>query len=416
MSCAARTISTIIISTGVVVILATWGFAAITALSARRAELARDDLLARFVRRNASRLTLIPTTLTIIIVIACWLAALHAHPATTSTLVHTFMWLIALQGMAFIVQGIAGWVFVHGGNRLTLQHHVIIAFIYALASWVPVLILAIVAAFMTTPGAWLETYNIWHALLTPLTVPFMVIASAWGLVIGAALFMLIANITRHLTPLERDELENRALPALLIAAGAVPFIPLVYMGASSWNTAIPATLECGLVLGIAALGLIVIARFARHERLGFIGTLVTVLFAITATIATVLSLGSMNAPYTIRGYLYTNELALHDEPVLKRQGILTTATQIVPAGIDLMRTTSAQRGRWVYLANGYQCAPECAYARLAGLAQTIGKDEIRRALLTPEKLHLKIPPFMGTEYELDDLINYLITAREDNSL
>ena len=414
ISCAAKTICKIIASIAVIAILATWGLGAVTALTARYARINRDEQLDRFLRRRASLLTIVPMAITMVLVNVWFVIESFANPITTSTIAHTLMWFFALQGIAFIVQAVAALMFVHGWERLPAKHHVTVSYIYAAASLIPVIILAIIASFMTMPGTWVETFNIWDALVVPLAVPLFVIAAAWGLVIGSALFMLITNVTKELTRVEQDELEKRTLPALVIAAISVPFLPLVVMVMAPLNVEIPTAMHWALVLAATALCFIIAARFVRRESLGFTGSLVATLVAMAAAATVTQSISATNAPYTIRNYLFNNEVTVHDVPVLRRQGVLTDATDIVPQGIDLTRTESVHRGRWVYLASGYECNPICTDNRLTKLAHLLGKDAMRKVLLEPGTLFLAIPAFMGTEGELDDLVEYLSVTQEEN--
>jgi|GEM_PF-6674174 len=414
ISCATQTICTIIASFAVIAVLATWGLGAVTALTARYARVNRDETLDRFLRRRASLLTIVPMSVTAVLVNVWFVIESFTNPITTSTITHTLMWFFALQGIAFIVQATAALMFVHGWEKLPAKHHVTVSYIYAATSLIPVIVLAIIASFMTMPGTWVETFNIWDALMVPLAVPLFVISAAWGLVIGSALFMLVTNVTNKMTALEHDALERRTLPALVIAAISVPFLPLVVMVMAPLNIEIPSAMSWGLVLAAAALCFIVAARFVRRESLGFAGSLVTALVAMAAAAAVTQSVSAINAPYTIRNYLFNNEITVHDVPVLRRKGVLTDAVSIVPQGIDLTRTVSVQRGRWAFLASGYECNPSCTGERLMKLTNLLGKDAMRKVLREPSTLLLTIPPFMGTEDELDDLAEYLATTQEEN--
>lgn len=414
ISCATQTICTIVASIAVIAILATWGLGAVTALTARYARINRDETLDRFLRRRASLLTIVPMVITMVLVNAWFVIESFANPITTSTIAHTLMWFLALQGIAFIVQATAALMFVHGWERLQAKHHVTVSYVYAAASLIPVIVLAVIASFMTMPGTWVETFNIWDALMVPLAVPLFVISAAWGLVIGSALFMLITNATKELTPVEHDELEKRTIPALVMAAIAVPFLPLVVMVMAPLNIEIPSAMNWGLVLAAVALCFIIAAKLVRRESLGFAGSLVTALVAMAAAAAVTQSVSAINAPYTIRNYLFNNEVTVHDIPVLRRKGVLTDAVSIVPQGIDLTRTLSVQRGRWAFLASGYECNPSCTGERLVKLTNLLGKDAMRKVLREPGTLLLTIPPFMGTEDELNDLVAYLAATQEEN--
>jgi hypothetical protein len=90
------------------------------------------------------------------------------------------MWFLALGGMAFVVQTFAGWTLVRGWNNLSAKHHTIAGYIYAATSLVPVLAISVIAAFMTMPGIWVETFNVWDILVAPLAAPIFIIAAALG--------------------------------------------------------------------------------------------------------------------------------------------------------------------------------------------------------------------------------------------
>jgi len=310
------------------------------------------------------------------------------------------------------VQAVAALMFVRGWERLPAKHHITVSYIYAAASLVPVIVISVMSSFMTMPGTWVETFSIWDALIMPLGGPLFIVAAAWGLIIGSALLMLIANASKEMSRTEQDELEYRTLPALVIAAIAVPFLPLVVIILAPLNIQLPTAMHWALVLAAASLCFLIAARFVRRESLGFTGSLVATLVAMAAAAAVTQSVSTINAPYTIRGYLYNNEVAVHDVPVLKRKGVLTDATHIVPQGIDLTRTENIQRGEWVYLASGYDCNPASANDRLMKLTHLLGKGAMSKVLLEPSTLNLPLPPFMGTKEELNDLVEYL--AQEED--
>ncbi len=363
---------------------------------------------------------LAPFVATLVTTILCCFYASLACPATTSAIVHALLWPLALSGLLLIVQALGACAYHFAAERLSVERKEAVAWLCALGSAGPVAMIALISSFMTTPGSWLETLNIWDAVFNPTFIPALILHAAWGIALaGAAMLVVVNSPMQRLQP-EAVRLERLSALTLwaLVAAAPIAILYLMMLGKVYTTLAFSAHTTLiyfigGLIATAMALAILFITAGVRRERIGFSGSLALLALLFIATGAFNLAQAGIRKPYTIAGYLYTNDIAVSEMQRLHREGVLPHANWIVPPGIDLRLVTREKRGEWVYAAMNYARYPATSLdnfrLRLAGLDRVAARTLITHL----ELLNPQIPPFAGSPEEVDDLAAYLQSRGEE---
>jgi hypothetical protein len=360
----------------------------------------------RFLRKNTPYILLLPSVVTMVLILGLWTYASLVRPALVSTIVHVFMWLLAIQAIAIILQNLAAYALSYHDDRLTPSRRTFISWIYTACAIIPVIVINVVASFMLTPGRWLATFNFWDALINPTFIPSLLLHIAWALVLGCTSLIVIINLSTDLTADEKHDLEKLSGKWMWVLAAAVPIAPLYLMAAAKDSP----LMLVGLALTLVVVLQFFVAQFLRSDRIGFTTSLTLMLILLTATASYDLAQARMRGPYDISGYLYSNGIAVADVEELKREGILANASWIVPHSINLARVPSPKRGQWIYQALRYEWYFGNDAKSLRQRIHGMDKAALRDYIQNIDRFDPSVPPFIGNPQELDDLVDYLLTS------
>ena len=144
----------------------------------RRARRTHDHDLLAYVRRHSRFFVLLTLVFGALTGVGIWFVIGLVHPSATSMLIQLFVWFWAIEWTFFIVEIVAALVYHYGWDRLTPVTHMRIGWVYAVASWMSLVVINGILTFMLTPGAWLETRSVWDAFVNPTYWPALVARSA----------------------------------------------------------------------------------------------------------------------------------------------------------------------------------------------------------------------------------------------
>lgn len=387
--------------------LSACGLSVINAWLIRRSHAMEQHLPPRFLQRNVLGIMLIPLIATVLLTAALGIYTTLANPTTASTLIHTFTWLLALSGISFTVQAVAAYAYHAGADILDRRQMRIVAYVHAASSWIPVISIAALISFSVTPGTWLTTYTFGDALINPTFIPTLILISIGALCLGSTLLALMTHLNEGFTADEKRDLEKLCRRPLWVLVIIVPLAPLLFMILPEGTGATPF-----LAGGIACLALFASLAIISSKTggLGLTGSFAATMVLVAAGTCFYSFQTTARTPYTIAGYIYSNDIAVADLPRLKREGLLSHAHWLVPQGADITTLPEHERGHWVYEAMGYGRYPAIELRRLsatiAGWNDERARNYVVGILIDPQR----VPPFAGTPRELDDLIDYLIRA------
>ena len=395
-------------------------------LSVRRNDSEMRDLA----KRSSLVLILFSTVFGAISGVGIWVVAGLISPAAISALIRNYVWGWAIEWVFFIVEIVAALVYYATWNKISKRAHVMVGWIYFIAAYLSLVIINGIVTFMLTPGKWLETGQFWHGFFNPTYFPSLLLRT------GIAMLMATAFM---LWPAMRVAPEARPRLARYLGIWAVVGSLISYAGYRWWEGALPETVQ-SLFLGDGAL------------LAGLVGTRFLVMWSITAalllaivflvalpktakvipvllfTIAAFTFFGTYERlregtrkPFIIHDYMFSNGVLVNEVEELNENGILSKARWAarVPASdsVEMGRQVFDAQCRSCHTVDGYlsirDLAPEDPDMTYSVLYAMYDQGEMFTSLEPGEAVAMGdlnypfMPPFVGTEEEMEALVDYI---------
>jgi mono/diheme cytochrome c family protein len=162
-------------------------FLVVTEWKARREN---DASLLDYLKRHTRFFVLLTLVFGAVTGVGIWFTIGLVHPAATSSLINAFVWAWAIEWVFFLTEIAAAIVYFYGWDRLTPRQHMAVGWVYFVSAWMSLVVISGILTFMLTPGAWIESRDIWSAFFNPTYWPSVVIRTlgAMGLAGVYALF------------------------------------------------------------------------------------------------------------------------------------------------------------------------------------------------------------------------------------
>ncbi|RMG47412.1 MAG: cytochrome C [Acidobacteria bacterium] len=390
-------------------------------LAARRG----DDALRELARRSSFMLILVSTVFGAITGVGIWVVAGLVAPAAISTLIHNYVWGWAIEWVFFIVEIVAALVYYATWDTIRPGLHRAIGWIYFVAAYMSLVIINGIITFMLTPGRWLETGAFWDGFFNPTYWP--------GLLLRTGITLIMAGAFVSFTLL-RSLPEDRWRLARYLGIWLVAGCALALAGYLWWERALPepvrslfagadpllASLAATRTFLLAALAAVAVlsAAFYLAWPKGARLPAAVLLFA-----AAVCFFGGYERlregtrkPFLIRDYQFSNGLRVADIAAVNESGVLARA----PWAARGAAPDPVDRGRRIFMAECRACHTIDGYlgirARLPddrdmiyGVVYSLYEkgEAYAEGADTASLDYPFMPPFVGTEDELEALVDYL---------
>ena len=395
-------------------------------LAVRRA----DPELRELARRSSLVLILVSSVFGAISGVGIWFVAGLVAPATISALIHNYVWGWAIEWVFFIVEIVAALVYYNTWGKISKRAHLLLAWIYFGSAYMSLVVINGIITFMLTPGRWLETRAFWDGFFNPTYWPALVLRTGIVLLMATA-FMVWTGL--RVAPASRPGV-LRYLGWWLVAG-----VLLSYGGYVWWENALPQTIR-DLFLGAApglealadtrsfllwslaaTLALGVVFLLALPRRAGPVPALLVMLAAFAFFGGYERLREGSRKPFLIHDYMFSNGVLVQEVAHLREAGILSKARWAARLPGD----GETAQGRRVFRAqcaschtlDGYQAVrpllPEDPDMVASVLYALRDQGELFTQLAPGQPVNMAdldypfMPPFAGTEEELEALAAYL---------
>jgi len=402
------------------------------AVETRHAYRTGNDAYLGYLRKHAWFFILITVVYGAITGVGIWWTIGLASPLATETLIHAFVFGWAIEYVFFIIEIVSAFIFFYGWGRLPARTHQAMAWIYAGAAWISLVLITGITAFMLHPGKWPETRSFWDGFLNPQFIP-QVLSRTGGSFLLASLYVYLHAAFRA-DPGLRDLIAARsARPALL---GAI----LIVAGGAGWYAFLPESAKAALAAA-SALNVLMVLIFAitlavfvmlylgpyRHPGWlspGFAILLFVCGFAAMATGEFIRE--AVRKPFVVYNVVLANQVLPEEVPRLRERGFLeggvwtrayvATHHPEAMAGdtIDVAKLLALPEeerialGRVLFQHHCNDChAEEKGYSAAAELVRGWGREPIRSTIERLHEAQFFMPPWCGTREEAELLTDYL---------
>ena len=399
--------------------------------------------------------------------VGIWFAIGLASPEGTSTLIHNFVFGWAIEWTFFLIELTTAAVYYYTWGRISDELHMKVGWLYAVASFLTLVIINGILSFMLTPGdTWLsvagtgnEASKFWNAFFNPTYWP--------SLGLRILICLSLAGIWALVSASRIDGFKQGALKSSVIRWSSrwlIPAFLLMPVFFAWYIHQVPVEQRGLLVLGISTIGqgvftqvtrsaLITVMTSAtiaavvyfmayRNPRDFSFGHAVTVLvMAVAATAFTEQAREMLRKPYVVGKHMFSNGIRVHgDVERLNKEGYLKNAPWVRPeerehwAKLDAVPgnakvvpaadttsddyTTRVTRGELMVRGQCFACHTLDGYRSLRRLLAGRDREAIANTVKmlhdyaddSPYKKYM--PPLVGTPGEVASVVDYLssITA------
>lgn len=424
------------------------GGSVVLALAAWWANKKNDLALYELVRKILMVFFIVTTSVGALTGIGIWIHANIITPNGIGSLIRVFFWKWFIEWIVFNIEVIMLmiWFMTWEKNAKTeadRKKSIMIGGVYAVSSWVTMLIITAILGFMLTPNfegqPWIDPevfpgkvdYN--NALFNPTWFPGLAMRTFSAIAFGAALAILWTwLLTAFFGPNDDEAKELRGKAIRFFATIMVVAVPIGAVFGFIYLRSIPES----------AMQMIPTAMMTRAfaDRFDLIYTIVaaigvtvvvTTLLAFflpkrmpyVAAVAMVLAFASfwgyeervrefVRKPFIINNYMFANGIRLTDIPYLNRVGVLKHAVFFPEEERVLKadRSNIVDVGRSVYRIECKTCHTTHGLNSLSALTQGWTREAIHNRVSTLRSgTTLFMPDFVGTEAEKEALVEFILS-------
>lgn len=371
---------------------------------------------------------LVTTTLGALTGVGIWLSAGLVNPLAIGSLLRVFFWTWFVEWLVFVTEVVLILSYYLTWKRWTgprKRAHVRLGVALALASWVTMALIVSILGFMMDPGSWHGDRTLLSGMLNPLYLPQLAFRTPLAMVMGGAAALIIARLSTRRDP------ALRASATRVIGWWMLAWSPLVVAGGTWYASAVPDGMLAQLSVALVTQNL---TQWASSAKVALLAT-AAVIAAVAAwaalrpatlrawavllpALASALLLGTfervrefVRKPYAIAGYLYANGLREEDYPLVRREGLLATATYARVR--EITHDNQVEAGREVFTLACTRCHTVDGVNGVRAALANLYPDQrwdAKQIDLYLGSMHLArpfMPPFPGTFAERAALGRYL---------
>ncbi len=361
--------------------------------------------------------------------VGMWFTSIQISPRTIGMMVDEFHWIWAIEWTFFCLEIAAGYCFYRYGTRLDDPTRFMLLSVYALAAWSSLFWINGILSWQLTPGAWLETHNVWDGFFNPSFWPSLLYRTLVSMAIAALVACVVINIMPAFDRESRSILINRAAHFLLPMI-VMPVLGFWYL--MSW----PADSRGWVLGGSPAMSLFLMIGVGSSLLVGAYATIAVwwgklYINGATATLLCALALAATGGgefvregarkPYTIRQVLYSNAIQQPEIAELRKVGSVTDDPYPLQ-NAAIYPTQQLRLGAKVFR---LQCSICHTLSDMNGLVELSGNwsdDQKRMMIAQLQRTKPFMPPFSGSAVELEALVQLIAweaagrPAREEHSV
>lgn len=402
------------------------GMTVLTVSTEYRAMKKNNEQLNELAKNMAKWVLIITTTMGAMTGVGIWFSTTVIQPDSISSLLRIFFWAWVAEWVVFITEVVLIIVYYHTWDKCKTiaqrKKHIKLGIALAVFSWLTMAIITGVLAAKLTPGNWIETKSFWDAFINPTYLPSL----------GFRMFLAVMLAITIVSFFIRWKLKDKEIRAEI-------FNVFAFWGAIS----LPGTLVTGLwylkSIPEETTNLIVRSTgmtdtmFTVMNILG-IALLIVFLFWITVkpkTLPLILSAGVfvtslcfigefelvreyVRKPYIIYDYMYANGLLAERQEEINEEGYLVNATWAKYDSVE-QYATKAEAGRDIFVGQCLVCHTENGWRSSRAMANRVNgwtQENLEIFIPAMHDVRVEMPPFMGTEEELEALAAYLVEITE----
>lgn len=365
--------------------------------------------------------------------VGIWFSIGLVQPEATSTLIHNFVFGWAIEWVFFVIELAAAAVYYYTWDRIPRELHLKVGFLYAISSFLTLVIINGILSFMLTPGdAWLsaagtgtEASKFWLAFFNPTYFPSLLMRTLACLSL-AGIYALItyAQVDDEALSATKQQMvrwsANWLMPMVLLLPVGLAWmffsmkpesrdilqIGMQTIGSGAFTVVTRvAMLTILTTFTIAGVVYFFAYKYPRDLTVGHAGALLVL--AAIATSSTEFARETVRKPYVIQGHMYSNGIRISEIEKFNRAGYLTSSVWTPKSSDPVILGQAMFRGQCMacHTTSGYRSMKKLLQARDAKGVALLLETLHTQPEGSPYKKYM--PPAVGTKEELRYLAEYL---------
>ncbi|MDF1545248.1 MAG: c-type cytochrome [bacterium] len=344
--------------------------------------------------------------------VGIWFIIGLLNPTATEALIRNFIWGWATEWTFFVIEITAALLYLYGWKRMSNRDHQIVGWIYFGAAWMSLFVINGIVTFMLTPGEWLSSGLFWDGFFNP---------TFWSsLVLRTGVCVMLAGLYSQMVASRYDPSDFKGrmvrfnsgwgLVGLVVVIFSfiwyIAQIPAGITSTASETMKLPMKAVSISHWSAAAIGImLLIFGFIVPRRMNLLFASLLMLFGLAWFGSYEWYRESIRKPYVIQGYMYGNAIKVAQEEKYREEGYLQQiAYRTGDDGADLFRRAC----RSCHTIDGYlPLKPAYDGTEVEFIAGTIRGAHVIKG---------NMPPFMGTEEEIQLLAEYLHAQMDSRSI
>ncbi len=391
-----------------------------------RAIQTNNEQLRNVARKISKWVLILTTTVGAITGVGIWFSTTVIQPDSIGSLLRIFFWAWFVEWLVFVTEVVLLIIYYYTWDKWEGAKRVIhnrIGIALAIFSWITAAIITGILSAKLTPGRWTETLSFWNAFFNPTYLPSLAFRTFLAVMLAVALLSFPIKIFVKNKSLQEDIFKVLGfwtaicLPGILISGlWYLQSIPQEAYDMIVWSTGMTDQMfKVMNLLGLFAFVLFAFWMVMKPKKLPLILS-IAIFGTSMAFIAEFEAVReSVRKPYIIYDYMYANGVLAKNEELYKEEGYLKHST--FSKVKEVTEDNRAEAGMELYRGQCMSCHTVDGWREKRAFKQRLdGWDEesIASYIQTLHEARPFMPPFVGTEDELDALAHYLseVTKKE----
>ena len=382
-------------------------------LTERKALREQNQAIMAFVRTHTRFFMLLTMVFGGLTGVAIWFVISLINPAATSLLIHTFVFGWATEWVFFLVEIVALFVYFYTFGRMDDRTHQVIGWIYFGAAWISLFLITGIIDFMLTPGQWISNHDFWSGFFNPTFWPSVFFRSFMSFMLAGCYGFLTATFLADETVRQRMIRYSGiwALASLILSlpAGWWYLSTLPAPAARLVHGASPTIVRASTVgaFSLALLAGLLITLILLSPKARTRGLIVMVMIAAMGYLgAFEWSREAARRPFVINGVMYANGLLVSEAPRIDQEGFLKNARWV--RNKEVTDANRLEAGRELFLHQCFACHTIGGFNNdIIVRTRNMSFNALRNYLATIHDKRYFMPPFVGTDAELQALAAYI---------
>lgn len=388
----------------------------------------RPELL-EFIKKYSLLLLVFSYVLGSLSGVGIWFASSVANPRGISGLIHNYVWGFATEWVFFIIEVIGVILYYYTIDKVDKKTHLYIGWIFALSSWITIIVIVGILSFMLTPGKWVDTGNFFDGLFNQSYWFQLFLRMAFMFSIAAVFAITVAT---RLTNLEvkRFIIKTSAKWGIisLVLSCIIAFVYLRVLPDAASDllaTIVHEHLKITLFTSLSLMTLYFIYVWIKPGTIKLVPAIIAIFILFGSVWSAERIREIIRKPYVISNYMYSNQIigkpilsrgVVSEDSVLSARGILKVAP-FVPAHLrEINDGNLLEAGKLLALLECSSChvLEKKGLRPLPQMVQRISLDDVSIAenFLDIIGGWPYMPPFYGTEQEEHALATYLVSINK----